>query len=239
MTATRSAPPPNLLRRVVNPIVSRETWTATGFLLATLFVGVWWFLIVTLLAIAGFASLVLVVGVPLVIAAAAVARGAAALERERLATIDVDLDPVVEGPPADLAGWARLRWELANPATYRNVAYIFLAFILGPVWFSLTIVCWSVPISFIATPLLVAIGFEPTASSQAGDWEIAIDSMGQASAIAAAGLVLLPAAPRFIAAMARAHGRIARGLLAPRPPGHAMGPMQTDPVRNQLQEVGQ
>lgn len=204
---------PNSLSRVLKPIISQETWSATGFLLSTLFVGVWWFIIVTLVIVVGFTTVILGIGIPLLALACTLARTAADAERRRLRAIGVDLSAGVRRPQAEQSGWSRLRSDLRDPETYRNLAYVWLLLVLGPIWFSLTVVAWTVPLSFLLTPALVAVGFEPTASSEAGNWEIVIDTWPQAGAVAAVGAMLVPLAPRMVAKMARAHGRFSEQVL--------------------------
>lgn len=211
------APSTSPLVNYLKPLVASETWSATGFLLASLFVGTWWFALVLLVGVAGLATLIIGVGVPLLAATAAVARSGADLERGRVAAIGVDLPTDHHRPPGGLGRAALLRWELGNKQTGRNLGYLLLLFLLGPIWFSLTVVAWTVPLSFVATPLMLALGFEPTASSVAGGWEISIDSMPVAVLIAAAGAVMLPLAPRLVMAMARSQGRMAERLLTPVP----------------------
>lgn len=199
--------------RVVGPIFSARTWSATWFLAGTLFVGLWWFVLVTVLVVFGLATLVLAVGVPVLVAGIAVARAAVASERQRVGAIGFELPAVARFDRHTGGGWTRLRADLSDPATYRSLAHVLMLFVLGPIWFSLTVTAWAVPLSLIATPLMLAVGFEPSASAEAWDWEITIDSMTQAGIIAAVGVVLLPITPRLIAAMAGAHGRIVEGFV--------------------------
>lgn len=205
--------PSNPMWRLLAPIVAAETWSATWFLVSTLFVGLWWFTVVAVVAVLGFATLVLGIGVPLLVASIALARAAADSERRRLATIGVELprSGPADRPPA--RGWARLRSELRDPTTFRTVGHVLLLIVLGPIWFSLAVSTWSVPLSLLATPLLVGAGFHPTASSEAGGWEIAVDDMTAAGIAAALGAVLLPLAPRIIGGLARTHAGLAGRLL--------------------------
>ena len=207
---------PKPLMRVLQPIVSPETWSATRFLVATFFVGAWWFVAVVTLLVAGIATLIVAVGVPLLATGLSVARSAAVSERRRVRAVGVELAPPAPAAAPAGGGWKRLRSELDDPMTPRNLAHILALLTLGPIWFSLVVVAWAVPLSFLATPVMVAAGFEPTASSEAGGWEIVIDSMSEAGVIAAVGALLLPVAPRAIMAMARAHGRVAERLLGRR-----------------------
>ncbi len=222
-------PLPSRPTGLIGPIFSARTWSDTWFLASTLFVGLWWFVLVTVLLVFGLATLVVAVGVPVLIVGFAAARAAADSERRRLETIRVHLPAAPPGPearPTGGGGWTRLRSELSDARNHRSLAYVGLLLVLGPIWFSLTVTAWTVPLSLIATPLMVAAGFEPSASSAAGGWEITIDTMSQAGAVAAVGVLLLPLAPRIIAAMARSHARIAERFLMPSGPD----PRNADPI---------
>ena len=203
------------VERVIGPIVAARTWSATWFLVSTLFVGVWWFTLVALLLVVGLGTLILVVGAPVLAAGIGLARAAADSERRRTRAIGLSLPVAARSERLTGHGWARLRAELSHPDTYRGLTFVFLLLVLGPIWFSLTVVAWTVPLSLITTPLMLAVGFEPSASSEAGGWEITIDTMTQAGIVAAVGVLLLPLAPRFVSALAGAHRRIAEGFLSP------------------------
>ncbi|MCP5033573.1 MAG: hypothetical protein GY939_17370 [Actinomycetia bacterium] len=199
--------------RVLAPIFSSETWSATGFLLATLLVGVWWLVITVVLVAVGFATLVLAIGVPILAAVAAVLRTAARSERGRLRAVGIDVagqDPERRG---NATGWERLIGESKDPTNYRRLTFFLLMVPVGSAWLSLTIVAWVVPLALLSTPAMLALGYEPTASSEAGEWEIRTDSMTQAGIIATVGMILLPLAPRIVRRMVGLHGRLANALL--------------------------
>ncbi len=146
-------------------------------------------------------------------------------ERGRLRAAGLTVPEPVDRRTSAGTNWSGLQAELRDPGTARRLLYAVLALPVGVATFTIAAVAWLVPLSFIVTPFLVAIGIEPTASSEAGDWEITIDTLTTANAIAVAGLLLLPVAPRIVRATLGWHARLIGGLLSPaQPPTPPIGP---------------
>ena len=201
---------------MVRSIVSRHTWKTTAFLLSTLFVGIWWFAVTIVLLVTGLATAIILIGIPILVFGFRAIRGGALTERWRVGSmLGVDIDEP-RRRHAHGMGWVeRLRHDASDPDSWKSLAYLWLLLPLGSIWFSLTMVAWAVPLSFLATPLLLLAGIEPTAGSAAGGWEYRISTMPQALAVAAVGVVLLPLVPLVIRAMGRAHAGVASRLLTP------------------------
>lgn len=203
------------LRRLFGPITSHETWAATGFLLSSLALGIFWFTVTVTLLVTGAATLVAVIGIPISLAAWRLVRAGAAGERRRVGRglgVAIAEPPSVDGQST---GWQRLSRETSDPTNRRSAGYLVGLLPYGVLGFATTVAAWVVPLGLLSTPILVAIGINPAASSQSAGWEIVIDSMPQALWIAVAGAVLLPVAPRVIRRVADAHVRFARNWLTP------------------------
>ncbi len=79
-------------------------------------------------------------------------------------------------------------------------------FALAVVTFALGAVVWSVPLSLLSVPVLLAVGIEPTARIASGDREVRIDTWGPAivcAVVGAALMVLIPAALRRLVMLHR------------------------------------
>ncbi|MFD4023001.1 sensor histidine kinase [Streptomyces sp. NPDC058576] len=176
-------------------------------------VGVVTLVALLLLAGAGSALAVLVIGVPLLLTLVLAGIPLAALERRRLRLIDPVpvLDPHRDPPEPGLASWLRTR--LQERCTWAELAYALLfAFVLWPVEAlavgTVLLVCGGL----IGTPVMMAAG---------GDGEARVlklwlaDSWPEAFAVMLAGVVLLPLLIRPLAIVARARAVLTRALLAP------------------------
>lgn len=204
-----------VLGRILGPITSRRTWSATAFLVASAFAGAFWFATTIALVVFSAATLVIVIGIPLAMAAARTINAGGRSERRRVGRhLGVDIaDP---GAPTPSGGGVRGVADAARDVDTRRTFFYLVALLpCGVVWASVAVVAWAVPLGLLSTPALVAAGVEPTASSVAGGWEVAVDSMAQAWAIAAVGTALLPLAPRVIRHTADGAARLATSWLTP------------------------
>lgn len=169
---------------------------------------------VVLAAAVGAAGLaVTIAGFPLLIAATAVIRGCANVERARLRQIlpgPVETGYRVADRPGLVAN-AAVRWK--DPATWREIGYLAGMFlpllILGGVVFAL----WLTIAAGVTTPIWY---WAPHAHGAVG-WYI--DSLPKALLTALVCAVLLIPASMLLVTTARAHATVARALLrAPQDP---------------------
>ena len=116
----------------------------------------------------------------------------------------------------ETAGPLRQRWamRLGDPATWRDLLYLFLLFPLGIVWFTLLVIVFSLPLALIATPLTIR-WWEPFSFASEGWRWLVIDTTGEALVAAAIGVFLLFLVPAVVKGMAAIHGAIASALLEP------------------------
>ncbi|MGW4627682.1 sensor histidine kinase [Streptomyces rubiginosohelvolus] len=166
-----------------------------------------------LLAGAGSALAVLVIGVPLLLTLVLSGIPLAALERRRLRLIDpVPLaDPHREPPAPGLASWLRTR--LQERCTWRELAYALLfASVLWPLEALAVGTVFLVCGGLIGTPVMMAVG---------GDGEARVlklwlaDSWPEAFAVLVAGVVLLPLLAWPLRYVARGRAVLTRTLLSP------------------------
>ncbi|WP_128818238.1 sensor histidine kinase [Streptomyces sp. S063] len=166
-----------------------------------------------LLAGAGSALAVVVIGVPLLLTLVLSGIPLAALERRRLRLIDpVPLaDPHREPPAPGLASWLRTR--LQERCTWRELAYALL----------FACVLWPLEALAVGTVLLVCGGLigTPVMMAAGGDGEARVlklwlaDSWPEAFAVLVAGVVLLPLLTWPLGIVARGRAVLTRALLSP------------------------
>jgi signal transduction histidine kinase len=134
------------------PLRERATWTTTAHLLADLPLGVAWFVVlVTLLTIAAsVASSIILLPLALVLAVAALgfAQVIARAERARARRL---LDEKAPEPvrPEVTGGWfKRSMQRLADPTSWRAVAYGLVLGLWGPLAFTIAVIAWTLPVGF-------------------------------------------------------------------------------------------
>jgi signal transduction histidine kinase len=204
------------LLRVLQAPLSPRTWAAAAYLVASLAVGLFWFMLLATGLSLGLATVVIWVGVPILALTMLAWRGGAWLERRWVGlALGVRIpDPYLPVPPGGLM--ARWRALAADPATWKDLAYLVLLLPLGIAWFVVTVTLWTGAFTLLLAPLLYRNGYvEVDLFAEPGRTWIVVDTLPEALAAAAVGVLVCVAAAWGTRGMAAAHAAIARGLLGP------------------------
>jgi signal transduction histidine kinase len=208
--------PRQAARNAAFDVVSWRTWAATGYLMASFAVGLFWFVFtVTALAV-GSSLVVLWVGLPILALTMLCWKGGARAERAFIRTaLDVDI-PSPYRPIPDGSILRRWRARAGDPATWRDGGYLLLLGPLGTIWFVLATTLWSIPFSLLSVPLWYrTVPGGARLFEFSGRPLIVVDSLPKALLLAVAGLVLAVVVPPLIRGIGAAHAAIARRLLGP------------------------
>ncbi len=251
-----------LSRNPLRLAVSATPWRAAWYLAGYVFVTGWVLFAATFTAVVTAAvCAITLAGIPLLIAAAAVLRGCAEVERRWLR--QVVTEPVRGGyRPATATGLiaeAKSRWR--DPATWRDVAYLiglwaplfildtvvltvwltFLAGVTLPVWYWAPRGNASVGYTSTTTFHGVTIGYFPHGPNGRGAVGLYVDTLPRALLAAAVFGVLFLIFNYVLVITARAHAAVARSLLrAPADPlaeakEVLAGPGPLGPLQEKLQ----
>jgi hypothetical protein len=208
---TRAAPDPlGLPPRLLSLPFSAAPWRATAYLASYLLTGPVLFAFCLATVVVCFVLNITMIGLPLLIGAAALLRGGAHLERfrARLVSGPVAADyRTVE--PTGIRAAVKARWS--DPATLRDLAYLVCLFVPLLVLDAVALVIWLtslaltlVPAWYWAVPDGGALGI------------LRVDTLPTAFAAALVACVLLPVTGYVVTAAARLHRAVARKLLGPR-----------------------
>jgi Putative sensor len=224
-----------LRRNPIGLLLSPAPWAAFWYLFAYLFTGTVLFSVVLTSTTAAVGLCVTILGLPLLIAAAAVIKGCAAAERARLRTVYTD--PVNgEYRAVTRPGLlARLTTEWTDPALWRDLAYLlglyaplmvldwavlvvwltFLAGITLPAWYQYPRQTFSIGVSGHSSTSVhgVQLGYFPHGPHGPGAWGLYVDTLPKALLVAAVCLILFLLFNYVLVATARLHAAIARALL--------------------------
>ena len=150
--------------------------------------------------------LVLVVGsvVAAITVGPLIAMPLAALERHRMGIVDTR--PAVYAHPPITAG--RFFSRYAEGALWRELAYLLLFAIVGPLVYAALAGLVFLDFALIISPLIVVLADEPVAM-----WFGQVDSAWPAAAFGLAGLVLVPVVVYGFGFLAGGHAKLARALL--------------------------
>ena len=204
-------------RRVLAAPLQPRTWAATIYLLLAMFVGVAWQVVLAVGLTLGVGLVVVWVGVFVLALTVLAWRGGAWLERRWLRLmLGIEIaEPYRPLPAGSL--WRRARVLAADPATWKDLAYLVLLGPLGLVWFVITSLLWSVAIVLLTAPLWFWVppggprpGFDNGESAR-----LLIDTVPEAILAGVAGAALCVVAAWAVKAMAAVHGAVAQALLGP------------------------
>ncbi len=148
------------------------------------------------------------VGVPIAMATVALWRGMAAAERQRAALVlGAPIAAVVlPGPPGERL-WARFRRRLADPAVWKELAWLLLLVPLGTVAASVAVAAWAAAATLLAIP---AVAPAAPDGSLLGELSTALRVLAPVG-----GVVLVVLAAAITQAAAAGLAVLARALLAP------------------------
>lgn len=231
--STRSAPL-SLRRDPVRLVFSRATWSSAWYLFGYLFAGSLLFAIALTAVTVGAALGFTLVGLPVLVAAAATTRWCASAERVRLRAVSACDVPVRYREPAGRGVMAQLRARWRDAATWRELAY--LLGLYAPL-FVLDTAVLTIWLTFLAGITLPAwywapwqtvhgtayhgyqLGYFPNGPHGEHAWGLYVDTLPKALAVAAACLVLFLLFNYVLVATARLHAAAAGTLLrAPEDP---------------------
>ncbi|QFU87180.1 sensor domain-containing protein [Amycolatopsis sp. YIM 10] len=188
---------------------------ALAFLLMNLPIGIIGLTVLIALTSLGFSTIVLFVGLPLLAMTVLLARAAARLERARIHTM---LGTVIPAPCTTPVGGSALQQWVApfkDSATWRDLLYFVVLFPIGILEFSLVVAFWSLSLAMLSLPVSYRYFDDGAYHFPTTDlrW-ITVDSTLDALPWSVAGLVLVVLSVVLTRAMAAAHARFAKALLA-------------------------
>jgi signal transduction histidine kinase len=182
------------------------------YLLLSLGLGTTWFVILVVGLSTGIGLLITLLGIPILIGVLYATRPMADLERALVAGLLEERTAGRYRRPQRNGAWASITARLAEPQTWKDVAYLACQFPLGIVWFALTLVAILLPPSLILAPVYFWI---PDDHIDVFFWHI--DSWLEAIALVPIGVLLIVPARYLIDGMGIAHAYWARLLLHSEP----------------------
>jgi signal transduction histidine kinase len=185
---------------------------ATVFLLSSLPLGIFWFLVLVALVLIGLPLTIVWVGLPILAFAMLLCILGANTERWRLAVL---LDTRLTSPYRPLPGGsvlARLRGRAMDPALWRGLLYLLLLLPVGLIEF-IVIFVMAFSVALATYPLW----FWTLPEGQGLLWSgvFVADTLPEALLVMLVGLVAATATAAFVLEVARAHAHLGRVLLGP------------------------
>ncbi|MFF0104778.1 sensor histidine kinase [Streptomyces hirsutus] len=196
-------------------LLSAWPWRAAAYLVTGAVAGAVTLVGIVAAAAAGGVLAVVVVGLPLLALTALAGIPVAQVERHRLRLVDRDPAPGRHRQPTAAGPWAWLTTRLRERATWRELGYALLfAGLLWPVDALVVTTALALPLSTVATPLLMATVGEGEEAKVLKQWTVT--TWPTAFGMAVLGLLLLALGAYALGLAAGARAELTRVLVAPR-----------------------
>jgi signal transduction histidine kinase len=200
-----------VIERLNRSLVEPRTYARIAYLLlAGVFGTVEFVFLVTALSL-GVGLAVTLVGIPILIACVYAWGWLAELERTAIGALTGNVIASPYRPLPEGGWWERLRARLADPATWKDLTFLFLQFPFGLLSFIVATTVLSVGIGNLALPLWY------WAIPDAADWAlfglIEVDSLPEAFAVAPLGALAIWVGVPALGALGRFYGAYAELLL--------------------------
>jgi signal transduction histidine kinase len=194
------------------PVVQARTWLIAAYLLVSIVTGTFWFVVLTAGVAVGVPLSLIYVGLLILAALPVLARFGARAERIVVrAVFDIDI-PAPYRRSLSGSRLHRARIAVADPATWKDVAYLVLLFPLGTIWSAIVAAVVGQVLSLAALPLYFfllpdrRVGWLAVGNFTADAWwKIALACV--------IGLALAAPAAWIIRGIGYVHRAIAKGLL--------------------------
>ena len=196
-------------RTAIHAFVRRQTYLNLAYLLLAFPLGLAYFLFLAIGLAVGFALILALVGIPILLLVHLAAWALMNLERWlAIRLLGVDIPPM---SPTDPQGpmWRRLIGKATDPSTWTGMFFLLAKLPLGLVAFLLTIVLLSASIAFTAAPVLHLAFAIPV-----GPWSV--DSLAESLLLAPVGIVLGVLSVNALNYTASLYARFARLMLGER-----------------------
>src|SRR5215213_3528359 len=208
-TAQQARTSVDRIARFFRPILEGRTYSRILYMLLALPLGVAEFSFLVVAISTGFGTAITLIGIPVLILAVWAWRWMADFERgliRRFVGVEIP-SPYRPDPPA-ARWWRRLASRLADPATWKDLAFLLLQLPLGVLSFSVTVVVLGFGLRLLFAPVY----YEPFGD---GDWIgwIGVDTLGEAFAVVPAGALVLLVGIPALAALGGLYGWLAAQLL--------------------------
>jgi len=208
-TAQPPRPSLNRIKAHFLSILDRRTYGRILYLVLALPLGVAEFTFLVTAISFGFSTAITFVGIPVLVGSVYAWRWLAELERRLIGRLtEVEIPSPYRPDPVGGRWWTRFAARLADPATWKDLAFLLLQLPLGILSFSVTVAVLGFGLRLLFAPLY----YEAFAD---GDWIswLGVDTLGAAFALVPAGAVVLLVGIPALGALGRLYGWLALQLL--------------------------
>jgi signal transduction histidine kinase len=197
------------MKGLTRSILDGRTYARILYLLLALPLGVVEFSFLVTVISFGFGTAITLIGIPVLVGAVYAWRWLAELERGLIGRLTgVQIPSPYRRDPVGERWWRRFAARLADPATWKDLAFLLLQFPLGILSFSVTVAVLGFGLRLLFAPVY----YEPFAD---GDWIawLGVDTLAEAFALVPVGALILLVGIPGLGALGRLYGWLAAQLL--------------------------
>jgi signal transduction histidine kinase len=197
------------MKGLVRSILDGRTYARILYLVLALPLGVVEFSFLVTAISFGFGTAITLIGIPVLVGAVYAWRWLAELERGLIGRLTgVQIPSPYRSDPVGERWWRRFAARLADPATWKDLAFLLLQFPLGILSFSVTVAVLGFGLRLLFAPVY----YEPFAD---GDWIawLGVDTLAEAFALVPVGALILLVGIPGLGALGRLYGWLAAQLL--------------------------
>ena len=208
-TAQRLGPSLDRINALFRSILDARTYGRILYLVLALPLGVAEFTFLVTAISFGFSTAVTLIGIPVLVGSVYAWRWLADLERRVIGSlVGTEIPRPYRSDPVGGRWWTRFAARLADPATWKDLAFLLLQFPLGILSFSLTVAVFGLGLRLLIAPFY----YEPFAEGDWIDW-LGVDTLVEALALVPVGALILLVGIPALGALGRLYGWLAQQLL--------------------------
>ena len=208
-TAQRPGPSLERIKALFRSILDSRTYGRILYLVLALPLGVAEFTFLVTAISFGFSTAITLIGIPVLVGSVYAWRWLADLERRVIGSlVGTEIPSPYRPDPAGGRWWNRFAARLADPATWKDLAFLLLQFPLGILSFSVTVAVFGFGLRLLFAPVY----YDPLWDGDWIDW-VGVDTLGEALALMPVGALILLFGIPALGALGRLYGWLALQLL--------------------------
>ena len=197
------------IRRLIQSILDGRTYGRILYLLLALPLGVAEFTFLVTAISFGFGTAITLIGIPVLVGSVYAWRWIAEFERGLIGRLTgVEIASPYRPDPVGGRWWTGFAARLADPATWKDLAFLLLQFPLGILSFSVTVAVFGFGLRLLFAPIY----YEPFADGDWIEW-LGVETLGEAIALMPLGALILFLGIPALGALGRLYGWLALQLL--------------------------
>jgi hypothetical protein len=175
------------IERLLSVVIRGQTYLNILYLLLSFPLGIFYFVFLVTGLSVGVSLIIIWVGLPILLVVMVAWWAMARFERRlTISLLRQPMPPLKSRADAPAGLWSRLKAHLANPLTWKSLAYLFVKFPLGILSFVLVVTLLALSVGLLSAPFIY-----PFVTIGIGGWKVLTFSQALLAAVAGAAIGIL------------------------------------------------